>query len=281
MKFSLCRKCSAVKELFNNGKLFCRPCKQEYEKRYRSFHSESLSTKRKTFHLANKEEQNKISREYYYQNINRLRSNSRNYQNANKLMIKENKHPLYSFWHSMLSRCYHSSHPSYRKYKSHNTQVCDRWSGDNGFNNFVEDMYPLYQKGLSLDRYPDRDGNYEPGNCRWATITEQNNNSRANIDYRVSIDPNKTIYYKGEIVTLKSLALLTGIHLEAVKNRYALYGDIEKIVANKLINYKYPYNGHNYSMIELSFMTKVSYFTLRDRINKYGWSVKKAVETPV
>ena len=74
----------------------------------------------------------------------------------------------------MIQRCTNQHNPTYRWYGARGIDVCDRWK--NSFDAFLEDM-GRRPDGLSLDR-EDNDGNYEPGNCRWATKLEQMHNKR-------------------------------------------------------------------------------------------------------
>lgn len=83
-------------------------------------------------------------------------------------------HPLYELWRTMVRRCHSPTSPRYKTYGARGIQVCERWRRD--FFAFVTDMGPR-PEGTSLDRV-DNDGNYEPGNCRWATPQEQTDNSR-------------------------------------------------------------------------------------------------------
>jgi hypothetical protein len=62
----------------------------------------------------------------------------------------------------------------YPLYGGRGIQVCDRWKS---FGNFLEEMGER-PEGMSLDRYPNPNGNYEPGNCRWATAKAERHNRR-------------------------------------------------------------------------------------------------------
>jgi len=82
----------------------------------------------------------------------------------------------FKIWSSMLARCGNPKNSAYPRYGGRGIVVCERWRK---FENFLADMGQR-PSGMSLDRYPNNDGNYEPGNCRWATCTEQSLNTRSN-----------------------------------------------------------------------------------------------------
>ncbi len=75
----------------------------------------------------------------------------------------------------MIARCNKPSKQSYHRYGGRGIKVCDRWLGRDGLANFIADMGPRPSPKHSVDRIKN-DGNYEPGNCRWATQKEQQRN---------------------------------------------------------------------------------------------------------
>ena len=84
------------------------------------------------------------------------------------------KHRLYSTWMSMIHRCHNPKRNGYETYGACGISVCERW---HDVRNFIEDMYPTFKEGLMLDRI-NNNGNYEPSNCRWTTMTVQGRNTR-------------------------------------------------------------------------------------------------------
>lgn len=81
----------------------------------------------------------------------------------------------YYCWAGAIGRCYNINNPKYPDYGGRGITMCERWR--TSFANFLADVGPR-PKGLSLDRFPNNDGNYEPGNVRWATPKEQSANRR-------------------------------------------------------------------------------------------------------
>lgn len=130
--------------------------------------------------------------------------------------------PEHKIWSGMLQRCTNSSCPSYAEYGGSGIRVCERWMV---FENFLEDMGRKPSPAHSLDRYPNNAGNYEPGNCRWATRTEQARNTKATL----------FVDFRGSRVTLRELADRYGIKYLTLYGRVVLRGwDLENAVTTSV-----------------------------------------------
>src|ERR1041385_2809899 len=86
------------------------------------------------------------------------------------------KHPLYQTWRGMLRRCEKPTATGYKNYGGRGIEVCERW---HNFWMFIEDIGPKPGSDYQLER-KNNDGNYEPGNVKWATTKEQTRNARYN-----------------------------------------------------------------------------------------------------
>lgn len=82
--------------------------------------------------------------------------------------------PEYTAWASMKTRCFNSNIRNWHRYGGRGISVCPEWMDD--FEVFLNNIGPRPSPLYSVDRYPNPDGDYEPGNVRWATAEQQQNN---------------------------------------------------------------------------------------------------------
>lgn len=106
--------------------------------------------------------------------------------------------PEYVIWTHMKARCFDESDKSYQRYGGRGITVCQRWVND--FPAFYADMGDRPSPLHSIER-KNNEGNYEPGNCRWATATEQARNRRSSV----------LVEHNGQVKTVAEWAEIHGI----------------------------------------------------------------------
>ena len=133
----------------------------------------------------------------------------------------KSKSRLFSIWQAMLKRCYRNNNKDYKRYGGRGITVCEEWLKFEPFNDWA--VANGYKEGLTIDRI-DTNGNYEPSNCRWATIKEQCNN-RTN---------NSFITYNGKTQTITQWADELGINYRTLVGRVKrLHWSVEKAFTTK------------------------------------------------
>lgn len=104
---------------------------------------------------------------------------------AGKFFIEHNPHYIdsrsshshYNRWYNMMKRCFNPEHRAYHCYGGRGITVCEEWQTPANFYRYLDEVLGPRPEGHTLDRI-NNDGDYEPGNMRWATQTEQIRNSR-------------------------------------------------------------------------------------------------------
>lgn len=173
----------------------------------------------------------------------------------------------YRSWNHMKRRCYGPSNPAYPRYGGRGITVCDRWRTD--FAAFLTDMGPRPTDGHSIDRI-DNDGNYEPGNCRWATDFEQARNTRANVPV------------PGIATSIAGAAELTGLDQDMLRARVNRGLSPEQIVSPQSMEPQRLIEGPDGTTLRLNEWarrTGIAASTILWRID-HGWSPSLAATTP-
>jgi hypothetical protein len=126
----------------------------------------------------------------------------------------------FGIYRGMKQRCLSPRCKDFGHYGGRGITICERWIGRTGFANFMADMGPRPSTKHSIDR-KDNDGPYSPDNCRWATKTEQLNNTRCN----------RFIEHAGERLTIAEWSARTGIAQQTIGDRLSRGLPIELVLS--------------------------------------------------
>lgn len=133
-----------------------------------------------------------------------------------------NRAPEYRTWSMIKNRCLNEKTPDYQDYGGRGISIHPRWLS---YETFLLDVGRRPTSGMTIDRFPNNDGNYEPGNVRWASAKDQARNRRSS----------RILTFRGKSATEAEWVEILGINQG----------------------------------------------TLSSRINRYGWSIERALSTPV
>lgn len=130
-------------------------------------------------------------------------------------------HPLHITWVMMKQRCENPNAAGYGNYGGRGVRVCDRWQD---FGLFLEDVGLPPSDKHTVDRFPDKDGNYELSNFRWATPKEQLRNTRSN----------RFLEFNGVSKTIAEWSEITGLNHGTIWRRIENGWPIEKALTKKV-----------------------------------------------
>lgn len=126
----------------------------------------------------------------------------------------------YSAWRGIRRRCLNPKYKHFHYYGGRGIKVCRRWLK---FENFIADVGRKPSKHHSIDRYPDNNGDYKPGNVRWATRRQQMANRRIT----------RTVVYKGKTVSLIELCRRMKVDHGMIRSRLKYGWTIERAIRTK------------------------------------------------
>lgn len=194
-------------------------------------------------------------------------------QRAASLLVKHGRTntPEFSTWTDIQTRCHNENSTSYPGYGGRGIFVCERWRSS--FELFLADMGHRPSPEHSIDRV-DNDGNYEPGNCRWATREEQANNKRTN----------RRIEIEGQTKNLSEWATLAGVTPSCILRRIHAGKAGKDLIAPRYAGPReyqkkgsITFGGVTDTYAGWSERTGIKESTIAMRLTKYGWPLEEAL----
>lgn len=258
-----------------------------YQKEYRAAHKEELSEWGKRHREENKDRINAQRAQYREENRDLINERQKDYYQANredrlayaKEFREEKMHPDYKIWDGIKQRCYNPENGSYKYYGERGITMCDRWL--ESFDNFITDMgeRPEPRSSYSIDRR-DFNGNYEPGNCRWATAQIQAINKRNSVYRRTTISDDSPVWIADSTtIPITEFSERYDIPLIICKYRYAENPTPDWIINGEGDVRYYTYRGRKYTMVELTLLSGLGYHELADKIINQGMNVEEAMSS--
>lgn len=172
--------------------------------------------------------------------------------------------PTWNSWQSMIQRCNNSQ---WKHYHGRGITVCERWQV---FENFLADMGER-PPGTTLDRI-DNEGNYEPGNCRWADHRTQLNN-RSNF--------NRHLTFEGRTQTMAEWARERGLGVTTLCERLQAGWTTERALTTPPRGHRFiTYQGRTQSVADWARELGLQGSTLYNRLNRSKWPIERALQPP-
>lgn len=176
--------------------------------------------------------------------------------------------PEYAVWSGIKQRCLNARSKAYQNYGGRGVTICDRWV--HSFENFLEDMGPKPSPQHTIERQ-DNNGNYEPGNCRWATATEQGRNKRNN----------RLLEFDGARLTVPEWAERLGVKQDTLYMRLHRGWSVADVLTAPLKERHFiTWRGETKTLTEWANELGILPITLCARF-RIGWTVEEAFTTPV
>ena len=178
---------------------------------------------------------------------------------------KKTEHPLYTTWIMMRQRCDNPKAVGYKNYGGRGIRVCERW---HDFDLFVEDVGEKPSQLHTLDRFPNKDGNYEPKNFRWATAKEQQRNASFN----------HKLFYNGCERTISDWSEITGIRHDTISRRLKMGWSINDALSGEVRETEriVEHNGESLTIKQWASKLNLPVRTINTRYYK-GWSLDKVL----
>lgn len=231
-----------------------------------------------------------LERERYW--VDKFKSDQDGFNYAQKLGSNGNlTHGMthsraHKSWESMKQRCTNPTSSDYPRYGAKGVKICDAWLD---FENFYHDMGDR-PEGTSLDRFPNNKGNYEPGNCRWATPPQQQRNIGVNQyltvqgETKLLVDWARQMNIPVDLLRKRHKAGIRGLRLFAASySRYKGVRDADGEVVQRINKpthaLKYTHNGKTLSITEWAVELDIDRSTLAQRIQRRGMSLERALST--